>query len=45
MATTEGEDGRDRPLKEKLLWFAGLWLGGLIAVAAAAYALKALLGP
>lgn len=33
-----------RPLREKLLWFAALWLGGLMATAALAYTLRALLG-
>ena len=42
MATTD--DGKDRPLREKLLWFAGLWLGGLLVTAAVAYALRALMG-
>ena len=32
-----------RPVWERLAWFAALWLGGLSAVAAAAYALRALL--
>jgi hypothetical protein len=32
-----------RPLGKRLLWFAALWLGGLIAVAAVAYALRALI--
>ncbi|MEQ8179962.1 MAG: DUF2474 domain-containing protein [Amphiplicatus sp.] len=42
MATTDGND--NRPLREKLLWFAGLWLGGLLVTAAVAYALRALMG-
>lgn len=37
----EGE--APRPLGTKLLWFVALWIGGLIAVAAAAYALRALI--
>lgn len=37
----EGE--APRPLGKKLLWFVALWFGGLIAVAAAAYALRALI--
>lgn len=37
----EGE--APRPLGKKLLWFVALWIGGLIAVAAAAYALRALI--
>jgi hypothetical protein len=45
MATTEPEDGASRrPLSSKLLWFAALWLCGLLVTAGAAYALKALLG-
>ena len=32
-----------RPLGERLLWFAGLWLGGLAVTAAVAYGLRALL--
>ena len=31
------------PLSKRLLWFAALWLGSLIAVAAVAYALRALI--
>ena len=42
--TTEGEkEGRARPLREKLAWFAALWLAGLVATAALAYGLRALL--
>lgn len=37
------EEDEPRPLRERLLWFAVLALGGLIAVAAAAYVLRALL--
>ena len=32
-----------RPLGKRLLWFAALWVGSLLAVAAVAYALKALI--
>jgi hypothetical protein len=32
-----------RPLGKRLLWFAALWVGGLVAVAALAYALRALI--
>ena len=32
-----------RPLSKRLLWFVALWIGGLIAVAAAAYVLRALI--
>ncbi|GIK48442.1 MAG: DUF2474 family protein [Hyphomonadaceae bacterium] len=32
-----------RPLGKRLLWFAALWLGSLLAVAAVAYALRALI--
>jgi hypothetical protein len=32
-----------RPLGKRLLWFVALWFGGLIAVVAAAYALRALI--
>lgn len=31
------------PLGKRLLWFVALWLGGLIAVAVAAYGLRALI--
>lgn len=38
------EEGEARPpLGKRLLWFVALWFGGLIAVAAAAYALRALI--
>jgi len=37
----EGE--APRPLRKKLLWFVVLWVGGLSAVAAVAYALRALI--
>jgi hypothetical protein len=37
----EGEERR--PLRKRLVWFAVLWLSSLIAVAAAAYALRALI--
>ncbi len=38
------EEGEARkPLGKRLLWFAALWLGGLIAVAAVAYSLRALI--
>ncbi|HYD89788.1 MAG TPA: hypothetical protein VEA80_20070 [Vitreimonas sp.] len=32
-----------RPLRKRLLWFVVLWVGSLAAVAAAAYALGALI--
>ncbi len=32
-----------QPLGKRLLWFVVLWFGGLIAVAAAAYGLRALI--
>lgn len=31
------------PLGKRLLWFVALWFGGLIAVAAVAYGLRALI--
>jgi hypothetical protein len=31
------------PLGKSLLWFVALWVGGLVAVAAVAYALRALI--
>lgn len=38
------EEGEARkPLSKRLLWFAALWLGGLMAVAAVAYSLRALI--
>ena len=44
--TIEGppKDGEaPRPLRSKLLWFAALWIGGLVATAAVAYLLRAAL--
>ncbi len=32
-----------QPLGKKLLWFVALWCGSLLAVAAVAYALRALI--
>lgn len=32
-----------RPVGKSMLWFAALWVGGLGTVAAAAYALRALI--
>lgn len=32
-----------RPLGKRLMWFGVLWIGSLLAVAAVAYALKALI--
>ena len=32
-----------RPLGRSLLWFAGLWVAGLVTVATVAYALRALI--
>jgi len=32
-----------RPLGKSMLWFAALWIGGGLAVATAAYALRALI--
>jgi hypothetical protein len=38
------EEGEPRaPLGKRLLWFVALWCGGLIAVAAVAYGLRALM--
>jgi hypothetical protein len=38
------EEGAPRPpLGKRLLWFAALWIGGLLSVAAVAYALRALI--
>lgn len=38
------EDGEARrPLGKRLVWFAVLWVGSLAAVAAIAYALRALI--
>ena len=31
------------PLGKRLIWFAALWIGGLVVVAAAAYALRSLI--
>lgn len=33
----------DKTRRRQWLWFAGLWLGGLVAVAALAYSFKLLL--
>jgi hypothetical protein len=32
-----------RPLGQRLMWFAALWVGSLVVVAAVAYALRALI--
>lgn len=37
------EGDTPRPLGRRLLWFAALWVGSLIAVAAVAYAMRALI--
>lgn len=37
------EDDKRQPLAKRVLWFAGLALAGLVAVAAAAYLLRAML--
>jgi hypothetical protein len=37
------EGAPPRPLGKRLLWFVGLWLASLLAVAAVAYALRALI--
>jgi hypothetical protein len=37
------EGDAKQPLGKRLLWFAVLWLGSLAAVAAVAYALRALI--
>jgi hypothetical protein len=37
------DDEEVKPLGERLLWFAALWIAGLLAVAAIAYALRALI--
>jgi hypothetical protein len=34
----------DRPLASRLLWFVGLWLGGVFAVALVGLAIKLALG-
>jgi len=39
------DEESERPLSHKLLWFAALWCGGLLATAALAYALRALIIP
>lgn len=31
---------RERPLRHRLLWFAGLWIGGVACVAAVSYLLR-----
>ena len=46
LPTIEGppESGEPkRPLGRSLLWFAGLWVAGLVTVATVAYALRALI--
>ena len=42
MATTD--DGKGRPLREKLLWFAGLWLAGVATVTLVGLVIKFWLG-
>ena len=37
------EGDAKQPLGKKLLWFVALWCGSLVAVAAVAYALRALI--
>ncbi|HRE44654.1 MAG TPA: hypothetical protein PKY87_11870 [Terricaulis sp.] len=38
------EEGAPQPpLGKRLFWFVALWIGGLVVVAAAAYALRALI--
>ena len=37
------EGAAPRPLGKRLVWFVILWIGGLAAVAAVAYALRALI--
>jgi hypothetical protein len=34
-----------RPLAQRLLWFAALWLGGVATVAAVAYGLRLWIAP
>lgn len=44
--TIEGPPEGDeppRPLRSKLLWFAALWIGGLVMTAMVAYLLRAAL--
>jgi hypothetical protein len=40
MATAAGER---RPLAQRLLWFAGLWAGGVLTVGTVAYLLRAVM--
>lgn len=35
---------QDRPLARRLVWFVGLWVAGVVAVAVVAYLLRAALG-
>jgi hypothetical protein len=37
------EPGEQRPLRRRLLWFAGLWIASLALVAAVSYGLRALI--
>ena len=39
------DEQRPRPLKQRLLWFAALWLGGVGTVAAVAFGLRLWLAP
>jgi hypothetical protein len=42
MAEDGPKPGR-APLWQRLLWFVGLWAGGVVAVAAVAYGIKAVI--
>lgn len=39
------DEQRPRPLTQRLLWFAALWLGGVGTVAVAAFGLRLWLAP
>jgi hypothetical protein len=40
-----GQEQNPRPLTQRLLWFAALWLAGVITVAIVAYGLRLWIAP
>ena len=41
--TDDRSNGKDRPPGRRWLWFALLWMAGVVAVAALAYGIRALM--